>query len=288
MGVSLKTGAFVDLHVHTTCSDGTLTPEEVVQKAAKEGIQVLAITDHDEVEGIQRAKKEAKKHKIRIVSGIECSTDFQGGNLHILGLNVNPSEKSLKQLVLRCQIGRIDKIKKSLELLKNLGINLSFEDVEKYSPFGAMGRPHIARAMMENGYVSSVEEAFDKYLGKGKPAYAVGRKTTPEEAIQVIKKAKGIPILAHPYQMNFPSIEETLKKVESLVEIGLQGVEAIYPEHTQEQTYELIRFACMHNLYVTAGSDFHGNNKVNKLGYCLENKEKLTWTTLGIIGKTII
>ena len=151
---------------------------------------------------------------------------------------------------------------------------IDFQNIEKYSPTGAMGRPHIAQAMLEKGYISTIQEAFEKYIGKGKPAYISGRKTTPEEVIKAIKKAKGIPILAHPYQMKFTSIEETLKEVERLVSLGIEGVEAIYPEHTQEQTYELIRFACMNNLYVTAGSDFHGNNKVNKLGHCLENKEK--------------
>lgn len=288
MEVSVSGVTYVDLHVHTTHSDGTYTPKQVVQKAAATGIKVLAITDHDEMSGIQEAKEEAKKNKIKIIPGIECTTRFKGGNLHILGYNINPNSKPLKQLISSCQASRVEKIQKTLELLKEKeGIELTFEEVKKYSLNGTMGRPHIAQAMLEKGYISTLEEAFEKYIGKGKPAYVSGRNTTPEEVIKAIKKARGIPVLAHPFQMNLPTIEETLKKVESLVAVGLEGVEAIYPEHTQEQTYELIRYAAMHNLYVTAGSDFHGGNKPNKLGYCLENKEMISCNTAKIMGKMI-
>lgn len=282
-----KTNGYVDLHTHTTCSDGTDTPEELVQLAVKEGIQFLAITDHDEVEGVWRAKQEAEKyHNIQIISGIECSTTFSGGNRHILGYNIRPRSKVIQQYVASHQMLRVEKIHKILEKLKNLGMSISYEEVEKYSVAGSIGRPHIAQAMLEKGYVSTIQEAFELYIGKGKPAYATVKATTPEEVIHVIKAAGGIPVLAHPFQMKL-STQETFKEIERLMAIGLEGVEIIYPEHTNEQNYQLILFAGNHNLYVTVGSDFHGKNKENQMGCCFQNETKVNWNIYSGLGRTI-
>jgi len=288
MGIILSKDAFVDLHVHTKISDGTYTPEEVVQLAAQEGIQVLAITDHDEVAGIKRAKKEAKNHSIKIISGIECSTTFEHGTRHILGYNINPDDIRLQKYIKTQKIAREEKIKKILNNLDALGMKISFEDVQKYAEIGVMGRPHIAQALKEKGYVSTIAEAFDLYIGKDKPAYASGRVTTPEEVIKVIRAAGGIPVLAHPFQMKFSSYEEMESEMERLVAMGIKGIEIIYPEHTTEQTYKLIVFAATHKLHVTAGSDFHGQNKQNRLGYCFAKEGKLTIRCIGGLGKTFI
>lgn len=282
-----KTDGYVDFHTHTTCSDGTYTPEELVQLAAQEGIEFLAITDHDEVGGILRAKQEAKKYKIQVIPGIECSTTFSGGNRHILGYGINPKSKAIQQYVVRQQARRIEKVQKIIEKLKALGMVVSYEEVEKYSPAGSIGRPHIAQVMLEKGYVSSVQEAFELYIGKGKPAYATVAETTPKEVIDVIKAAGGIPVLAHPFQMNL-SMEETFQEIERLMKLGLKGIEIIYPEHTSEQNYRLILFAGNHNLYVTAGSDFHGKNKANQLGCCFQNETKMSWNIYSGLGKTIV
>lgn len=279
---------FVDFHVHTKFSDGTCTPEEVVRLAAEKGIKVLAITDHDEVAGINFAKQEAKKYKIKIISGIECTTTFKGGNRHILGYNINPNHKEIKKYVTRRQLDRIERNQKILDKLEELNMFISLEEVQKYSPFGSMGKPHIAQVMLEKGYVTTVREAFDLYIGKGKPAHVSGRVVTPEEVIKVIKSAGGIPILAHPFQMKFETFEETVNEMERLMELGIEGIEVIYPEHSYEQNYKLILFAGNHNLYVTAGSDFHGENKPNKIGCCLGHEEKLTLGIYRVLGRDFL
>lgn len=279
---------FIDLHVHTTCSDGTLSPEEIVQLAVKEGIEILAITDHDNVSGIRRAEKEAEKYGITIIPGIECSTTFKKGNRHILGFNINPESEVIKQYVEEFKQNRIEKIQKILKKLNLLGFEISFEDVQKFSPTGSMGRPHIAQAMVEKGYVNSTEEAFKLYIGKGCPAYATGKYTTPEEVINVIKAAGGIPVLAHPFQMKFETLDDLLAEIKRLVELGVEGIECIYSEQDNEQNYSLLVFALDNNLYITCGSDFHGNNKSIEFGKCYFNKQKVIIDNLKKMGKTFI
>lgn len=282
-----KVNGYVDFHTHTTCSDGTCTPEELVQLAVKEGIQFLAITDHDEVEGVLRAQQEAKKYKIKVIPGIECSTTFSSGTRHILGYGINPKSRAIQQFIRSQQLKRIEKVQKIIEKLKDLGMEMNYDEVEKYSPSGSIGRPHIAQVMLEKGYVSSIQEAFELYIGKGKPAYATVKETTPKEVIRAIKLAGGIPVLAHPFQMNL-SMEETFQEIERLMALGLKGIEIIYPEHTNEQNYRLILFAGEHNLSITVGSDFHGKNKVNQLGCCFQNETKVRWNIYSSLGKTIV
>lgn len=279
---------FIDLHVHTTCSDGTLSPEEVVKLAADEGIKVLAITDHDNVSGIRRAEKEAQKYGITIIPGIECSTTFKGGNRHILGYNIDPDSEFIKQYVEEFKGNRIEKIMKILKNLNALGFEISFEDVQKFSLDGSMGRPHIAQAMVEKGYVKTTAEAFEHYIGKGCIAYASGKHTTPEEVINIIKAAGGIPVLAHPYQMKCKSQSELMKEINYLISIGIEGIECIYPEHSNDESYVLIILAIENNLYVTCGSDFHGKNKTIQIGRCFFNKQKVRIDSLKKMGKTFI
>ena len=266
---------YIDLHIHTTCSDGTLSPESIVEYAAQRGIKVMSITDHDNVSGIDIAKSEAEKHNISLIPGIECTTTFETkekGRRHILGYNIDYDSNVIKDYVETCQNDRVNKIKKILSKLKDLDINISFEDVKKFSPYGSIGKPHVAQALLEKGYVNSIKEAFDLYLGKGKPAYASGRKVSAKEVIDVILEAGGIPILAHPFQMNFMSQEELFEEIKRLMELGIKGIEVIYPEHSKEQIESLVKFAKDNDLYVTCGSDFHGENKINKLGECICNK----------------
>jgi len=283
-----KSDGFVDLHIHTTYSDGTCTPEEIIELAHKEGIQVLAITDHDEVGGLERAIKAAEKYGIKVIPGIECGADFSSGNCHILGYNIDVNNEGIKAYSEERQRERNLKITKMVEKLNNLGMSITFEDVEKQSEKGSLGRPHIAMALVEKGYVTSVREAFEKYIGNGKPAYYAGRKFQPEYVINVIKNAGGIPVLAHPFQMKFGCFEETIVAMKQLMEWGIEGVEVVYPEHSEEENYALTVFALENNLFVTCGSDFHGANKSIKLGNCFFNRKKLSLNGLKHLGKTFV
>lgn len=284
-----KVSGYVDLHVHTTCSDGTYTPEEVVKLAAKEGIKVLAITDHDNVAGISRAQKIAVEHGIKIIPGIECTTTFdtpQKGTRHILGYNIDPENEEIKKYVERRQNDRIEKVENMIKKLRAMGMYISLDDVKKFSKKGSIGRPHIARALVEKGYVNDKAEAFDRYIGKGKPAYCASKYISVEEVIFTIIAAGGIPILAHPFQMKYPDFETTALEIEKLINRGIEGIEAVYSEHSKEENYKLARFALDNGLYVTAGSDYHGDNKSIKLGRCFFNEAKISVDGLKRIGKT--
>ena len=284
-----NTSGFVDLHVHTIYSDGTYTPEGVICMAAKENISVLAITDHDNVDGIAKAQKIAKDYDIKVIPGIECTTTFdapQKGTRHILGYNIDPENEEIKKYVERHKADRFEKVESMLKKLRALGMYLSMNDVIKFCLNGSLGRPHIARALIEKGYVSSKAEAFELYIGKGKPAYCSARYTSVEEVIFTIMGAGGIPILAHPFQMKYANIEDTEKEIIRLVNMGLKGIEMIYPEHSKNENFFLGTFALDNELYVTAGSDFHGDNKSIKLGRCFFNESKVSVNGLKKMGRT--
>lgn len=277
---------YVDLHTHTTCSDGTFTPEELVKLAAQRGIEVLAITDHDNVSGVKRAMLEANNWGVKVIPGIECSTTFEIGKRHILGYGIDTESEILKKYISRCKQDRLDKVCKILDKLKALGMNITFEEVLKFPGSGSVGRPHIALAMLEKGYVKSIKEAFDLYIDKGKPAYATVRSISVEEVIDTIKQAGGIAVLAHPSQMRFNNINYTLAEAERLVAMGLEGIEVVYPEHDKDECYSYAAYALRRNLYVTCGSDFHGEIKPNKLASCFYNGDKVSVDAIKKFGRT--
>ena len=279
---------YVDLHVHTTCSDGTLTPEEVVEKAYKENIGVVAITDHDNVSGIFRAKEAAKKYGINVISGIECSTECKTGTLHILGYYIDPNNENINNFIKECQKNRIERINKIINKLENLGFDITFDEVKKVSNNGSIGRPHIARVMFEKGYISSVKECFEKYIGRGMPAYVPKINPSLEEVLYAIKSSGGIAILAHPLQMKCGTIEDTIREVERLVKLGIEGVESIYPAHDMSENTIFSTFTKTKNIYITCGSDFHGENKTIQLGNCYYNEKKISLEELESIGKTFL
>ena len=280
--------SYIDLHVHTTCSDGTLSPEKVVRLAASEKIGVLAITDHDNIDGIQRAKVEAQKFGIKIIPGIECSTTFDTGKRHILGYHIDPANEDMIQYVKTSQNDRIEKINRILEKLGRLGFKLSFHDVKKFSNGNSIGRLHIAQAMLEKGYVDSLGEAFKLYIGKGCPAYASVKSFSIEDVIAIIKSAGGIPVIAHPFQMNNGDRMAVAKEINHLITLGIEGIEVIYPEHYYNENYFLVMLAFDKELFVTCGSDFHGTNKKIQLGRCFFNKYKVTTESLKKMGKTFV
>lgn len=285
---SIVNVSFIDLHVHTTCSDGTFTPEEVIKKASAEGIKVIAITDHDEIEGYNKARVLANEYGINLISGIECSTDFDNGTCHILGYNIDVNDEGIQKYIKTCQEERVLKIVRIVEKLNKLGFSITLDDVKKFSTDGSIGRPHVARALLEKGYVNSVAEAFDKYIASGKTAYATSKKFLPKEVIAMIKKAGGIPVLAHPYQMKFDDFNETIAEIKRLMKLGIEGIEVVYPEHSEDDNYKLVVFAFENNLYITCGSDFHGENKKNQLGNCFFNVKKISVEGLKKLGKTFL
>lgn len=248
---------FIDLHVHTTASDGSLTPTQVVQKARELGLAAIAITDHDSVEGLEEAIAEGKKVGLEVVPGVELSVDCSRGTCHLLGYFIDHREGRLRAKLNFVQRARDERNQRMIQRLKELGIDLELEEVKAFAVNGLICRPHFALAMVKKGYVRSVDEAFELYLKKGGPAYVEKFRLTPKEALEVIKTAKGIPVLAHPFTLDLDE-KELEEFVRHLKVMGLEGIEVFYPDHNEEQVHLYLRLAHQNNLVVTGGTDFHG------------------------------
>jgi predicted metal-dependent phosphoesterase TrpH len=241
----------VDLHLHSTASDGILTPTELVQTALDKGLKVIALTDHDTTDGIQEALKAARQTALKVIPGVEISTDVPGTNeLHILGYHIDPHHALLEKRLLALRRARLDRAQKTLSRLGRMGYPLSWDYLVEISQGDVIGRPHIAQALVDAGHVDTVHRAFHKYLAKGRPAYVERFKLTPTKALETILAAGGVPVLAHPTW--------ALQHIPRLVRAGLAGLEAYYPSHLEPEQAFLIRQARKHNLIVTGGSDFHG------------------------------
>ncbi len=247
--------AEVDLHLHTTVSDGRLTPEQLVELVAKGGVRVAAVTDHDITDGLERAWEAAKAYpQLTIIPGVELSTDIPGNEVHILGYCLDYRDPDFQASLLRFRHSRVDRAQGMVARLAELGMPLEWERVQQIAGEGAIGRPHIARAMIEKGYISRLQEAFDQYLGRNGPAYVERDKQTPQEAIQLVVKARGIPVLAHPGQLNeLDDLLDTLKGA------GLEGMEVFYAEYAPTVIQELEALALRHDLLPCGGTDYHAN-----------------------------
>ena len=244
----------VDLHVHSTASDGKFSPEEIVGKAAELGLQVMALTDHDSIEGIVPALKAARAFAgLKLIPGVEISTDMPEGQAHVLGYFIDFHDSNLKSALGMFRNSREGRARGMVHKLHGLGIDIEWERVQEIAGEGSVGRPHIAQALLEKEYISSFNEAFDKYIGQDGPAYVERDKMTPVEAVQLIKLGKGLPVLAHPFTVNGP---ETM--IPGLKKAGLIGIEAYYKDYTPDQIDALVRLAEKHDLIVTGGTDYHG------------------------------
>lgn len=268
----------IDLHVHTTMSDGTLTPEEVVGLATQAGLSAIAITDHDTVSGVAAAQQHSNGTGVLVIPGVEISTQWDHGTLHCLGYFMNTYHPELLRVLRYLVRARIERVPQILEKLQAQDVNISLEDVRSEVREGVPGRPHVANALMRKGVVRSIQEAFDRFLRKGAPAYVEKVKLSPADAIRTVITAGGVPVLAHPYSLKLDDPEMLGNALRDLVDLGLQGIEVYHPEHTREQTKLYRDLAARFNLAVTGGTDFHGANKPTaKLGF-IPDQEPLPYS----------
>ncbi len=251
----------IDLHVHTSMSDGTHTPAEVVKLAQERQLRAIAITDHDTVAGVRPASQIGEEVGVEIISGVEMSTEWSSGIMHILGYFIDVSNVQLNEALNLLRMGRIERVPRIVEKLRACNVVISAEEVWREAVGGAPGRPHVAEILMREGYVNTVQEAFDKYLKKGAPAYVEKRKMPPGRAIRLIAEAGGIPVLAHPYSLETGADCDLQAILEKLIKYGLAGIEVYYPRHTKSQVIEYLSLAQKLHLVVTGGTDFHGATK---------------------------
>lgn len=243
----------VDLHAHTTASDGALRPSELVRLAVTHGVRVLAVTDHDSTEGLAEALAEAGRHPpLAIVPGLEINCDVEGGEVHVLGYFVDTGAAWFQEFLRRQREERVARVHRMAARLAELGMPIDAAEVFAIVKEGSPGRPHVAQVMVDRGYVKSVREAFDKYLRAGGPANVPRQRLTPVEAVQVIRRAHGVPVLAH------PGLAGQDEMVPELVRAGLMGIETYYAEHSAAQVRAYEQMCADLDLVPTGGSDFHG------------------------------
>lgn len=248
--------AKVDLHLHSSISDGVLSPAGLVEKAAGLGLTAIALTDHDNVDGIAPAIKAAARFStLTFIPGIEISSDIKDGEVHILGYFIDHTNPDFLKRLDEMRISRITRARKMIEKLARLGVRVEWERVQQVAGDGSVGRPHIAQALLEKGLISTIQEAFTRYLAFNGPAYVHRDKLTPEEAIELIINAGGTAVLAHPLTKASSNPEPLVQR---LVKAGLAGLEAHYKEYPQEDREMLIRLADKYGLITTGGSDYHG------------------------------
>jgi len=248
-------GNVIDLHTHSTASDGIYTPTELLQQAHTIGLRVLALTDHDTTNGLDEASSMARHLNIDFIPGIEINTDVGNNEIHVLGYCLEYQRPQFQQVVQVLRDARTRRGERMVELLNEQGIPISWKRVRQIAQ-GAVGRPHIAKALVEAGIVQSISEAFDRYIGRNCPAYVPRYKLAPIDALHLIRSANGLPVLAHP--IDLPGIDELHKWLPELVKAGLAGLEAYYGPYTEKDEQQLRAIADQYHLIPTGGTDFHG------------------------------
>src|SRR5574341_458919 len=246
---------FIDLHLHTTASDGMSTAAEVVERARTLQISAIAITDHDSVEAIGEARILGEKHGIEIISGIELSAYSGENEIHILGYYFDDKNPNLLKKLHELCIVREQRIHEIVEKLREANVNITIEDVFKLSGEGAVGRLHVARALVEKKIVSNTKEAFRQFLSNGKCAYVSKERLSTRDTIELLLKLGGVPVIAHPGLLNQDDL------IPKLVKEGLKGIEVYHPEHSPEKVSRYTKLAKEHDLIITGGSDCHGMAK---------------------------
>lgn len=241
----------LDLHLHSSASDGSHTPADLVRMCLDRGLRYIGLTDHDTTGGIQEALDAAWGTPLTVIPGVEISTETEGPNeVHILGYHIDYQSEPLQERLTRLRESRYERAHKVLDLLAQNGCPVSWQRVSSLAGTGSIGRPHIAQAMVEARYVESVEMAFQRYLRRGAPAYVPRAKLLPAEAIQLVLEAGGVPVLAHPSRI--------MEQVPALVQAGLKGIEAYYFGYPEPEIEHILGIAEKHGLIATGGTDFHG------------------------------
>ncbi len=252
--------SLIDLHVHSTASDGTFTPAQLVQYAISKGLAAFALTDHDSVAGLDEALQAASGTSLEVIRGIEFSTVYQGSDVHIVGLDIDPNHPDFRTHLDQFLHSREIRNIRMMEKMQQDGMAISLELLQKRFGDTVLTRAHIARFLMETGYVTQMSEAFDRYLSPGCPYYIEREKVTPVDAVQLICSTGGIPVLAHPMLYHF-SDEKLRELILSLKEVGLMGIEAIYSTYSASEEAYVRELASELDLALSGGSDFHGDNK---------------------------
>lgn len=273
----------IDLHVHSDCSDGSLTPSELVREAKHRGVSAIALTDHDTVSGVQEALAASKEYGLLVIPGIELSAVYGSQDIHILGLNIDMGCSEFADRLMQYRQERHKRNEKMLDLMTAAGLPIEREAFYRRYPSSVITRAHFAEYLMEAGAVKSVKEAFDRYLNPGMPCYLPKKKISCKEAVSCILSGNGHPVLAHPMQYNLePKKLETL--LQELISCGLEGIEAVYTSHTEAQERYLRTLAKKYGLRISGGSDFHGSKKPDiqigtGRGHLYVHHDVLDWIT---------
>jgi predicted metal-dependent phosphoesterase TrpH len=254
----------IDLHIHSTASDGSLQPSEILSMAQELNLSAISITDHDTIDGLKEAIEYGIPPSLKVLTGVEISVSppdgfSLSGSMHILGYGFAPDDPLLNQALEKLRFSRENRNPKIIERLNELGMKISMEEVIRdLHVRGQLGRPHIASFMVKRSFSASIDDAFKKYLGNGKPAYVDKYRLDCATAVEIIRGAGGIPVLAHPKMLPLNDDSQLEALVIKLTQMGLQGIEAYYPEHHPDDTSRYVNLAKKHGLMMTGGTDFHG------------------------------
>jgi 3',5'-nucleoside bisphosphate phosphatase len=246
-----------DLHVHSTASDGTLSPTALVERAHARGVEVLAIADHDSVSGLAEAHEAAQRLGVTLINAAELSAVADGRDIHVLAYFVDPTDSRLEDLLRELRASRRARAEAMVAALGEAGFDISFDDVLDIAGGGALGRSHVARALVSAGHAESIRRAFETLIGRDRPFYVPKSSATPDEVIATIRTLGAIPVLAH------PGVTQTDDLIDEMVDAGLLGIEAYHADHTPEQILSYAELAEKMGLLVTGGTDFHGPGAPN-------------------------
>ncbi|UCF78717.1 MAG: PHP domain-containing protein [Candidatus Eiseniibacteriota bacterium] len=252
-GRKASDSGYIDLHIHSSCSDSPLSPREVVRIASEKGLRAVAVTDHDSVAGVEEAIDEAAEYGIEVVSGVELSVSDGLSDIHILGYFVDHADEVFQRELEKFRVARFERVKKILAKLKELEVDIDLESVLKIADNGSIGRPHVAEALLDSGYVDTFEEAFRRYIGHRSPAYVPKMLLSSSDAFRLIERAGGVSVLAHPGTVQRDDL------IPEFVELGMAGIEVWHPKHDRGTVRYYMELARRHGLVVTGGSDSHGS-----------------------------
>jgi predicted metal-dependent phosphoesterase TrpH len=247
-----------DFHCHSTASDGVLSPTDLIKLAYEQGVRVMALTDHDSTEGIAEAR-EAVPSDMTLIPGVELGTDIPGAEVHMLGLYLEPDNPELQETLSKLRAGRLGRGEGIVKKLQEMGLKISWEQVQSIAGEASVGRPHIATALVENDQVRTVKEAFDKYISRDGPAYVERDKMTPTEAVETIVRLGGIPCIAHPRDLE--NLDDILAELKAA---GMVGMEVYYKDYAPNEVEDLRQLAEKHDLLPLGGSDYHGLHGPNE------------------------